>query len=148
MVRAQVNTMFTLSQALEQLPSKEIYMAHFAKVVYDKVVQVIVAEPEFFDTFVDSSPGEWIQTSYNTYGNVHYAPNSQTPDGGVALRGNYAGIGYTYDRKNDVFYAPQPYPSWVLDTNTWLWKAPLDYPADGQQYMWDEPSTSWVLFEG
>ena len=67
-------------------------MGHFAKVVDGKVVQVIVAEPDFFDTFVDSSPGQWIQTSYNTRGNVHYAPDSNEPDGGVALRGNYAGI--------------------------------------------------------
>ena len=54
-------------------------MAHFAKVVDGKVTQVIVAEPEFFNTFVDSSPGEWIQTSYNTRGGVHYDPNTNTP---------------------------------------------------------------------
>jgi hypothetical protein len=95
-------------------------MAHFAKVVDGKVAQVIVAEPEFFDTFVDTSPGTWLQTSYNTRGNVHYGQDGQ-PDGGVALRGNYAGIGYTYDAINDVFYAPDPGAGWVLDTNTWLW---------------------------
>jgi hypothetical protein len=78
-------------------------MGHYAKVLNGKVISVIVAEKEFFDTFVDSSPGEWIQTSYNTRGNVHYGPDGQ-PDGGVPLRANYAGIGYIYDSENDVFY--------------------------------------------
>jgi hypothetical protein len=119
-------------------------MGHFAKVVNGKVAQVIVAEPEFFYTFVDSSPGTWLQTSYNTHGNVHYGQDGQ-PDGGVALRGNYAGIGYTYDSVNDVFYAPQPYPSWVLDTQTYYWEAPVPYPNDGQNYVWDEATESWVL---
>jgi len=118
-------------------------MGHFAKVVDGKVSQVIVAEPDFFDTFVDSSPGQWIQTSYNTRGNVHYAPNSNEPDGGEALRVNYAGIGYTYDNINDVFYAPQPFPSWTLSETTWLWAAPVAYPDDGKMYVWDEVTTSW-----
>ena len=118
-------------------------MGHFAKVVDGKVSQVIVAEPDFFDTFVDSSPGQWIQTSYNTRGNVHYAPNSNEPDGEPALRGNYAGIGYTYDNINDVFYAPRPYDSWVLSHDTWLWEAPVAYPDDGKIYIWDEETTNW-----
>lgn len=118
-------------------------MSHFAKVVNGIVDQVIVAEPEFFDTFVDSSPGEWIQTSYNTRGNVHYGQDGQ-PDGGVALRGNYAGIGFTYDRQNDVFYPPKPFNSWTLDQSTWLWEAPVPYPTDGKPYSWDEATTSWV----
>jgi len=96
-------------------------MSHFAKVVTGRVVQVIVAEPDFFDTFVDSSPGKWVQTSYNTRGNVHYGPDGE-PDGGVALRGNYAGIGYIYDASNDVFYAPQPGDNWTLNTSTWTWE--------------------------
>jgi hypothetical protein len=111
-------------------------MSHFAKILDGKVTQVIVAEPEFFETFVDSSPGQWIQTSYNTYGNQH-------PEG-RPLRGNYAGIGFTYDQVNDVFYAPQPYSSWVLDQTTWLWVAPVAYPTDGEMYRWDEETTSWV----
>jgi hypothetical protein len=122
-------------------------MGHFAKVVDGKVSQVIVAEPDFFDTFVDSSPGQWIQTSYNTRGNVHYAPNSNEPDGEPALRGNYAGIGYTYDNINDVFYAPRPYDSWVLSQTTWLWVAPVTYPDDGKVYVWDEATTSWKEVE-
>jgi hypothetical protein len=110
-------------------------MAHFAKVVDGKVTQVIVAELEFFDTFVDSSPGQWIQTSYNTFGNKH--PENRP------LRGNFAGIGYTYDSVNDVFYAPQPYPSWVLNSS-WIWEAPVPMPTDGKMYGWDEATTSWV----
>ena len=110
-------------------------MGHFAKVVDSKVVQVIVAEPDFFDTFVDSSPGQWIQTSYNTHGNQH-------PEG-RPLRGNYAGIGYHYDPVADIFYAPQPYASWVLSPLTFLWEAPVAMPADGKAYEWDEATTSW-----
>jgi hypothetical protein len=119
-------------------------MGHFAKVLDGRVIQVIVAEASFFDTFVDSSPGSWIQTSYNTRGNTHYGPDGE-PDGGAALRGNYAGVGYTYDHQNDVFYAPQPYGSWTLNQTTWLWEAPVAYPTDGQLYMWDEASVSWKL---
>ena len=105
-------------------------MSHFAKVTDGKVTQVIVAEKEFFDTYVDSTPGEWIQTSYNTRGGVHYGQDGN-PDGGVALRGNYAGIGYTYDRENDVFYAPQPGADWVLNKTTWTWENPnpVETPA-------------------
>lgn len=112
-------------------------MSHFAKVLNGKVTQVIVAEPEFFTTFVDTSPGEWIQTSYNTVGNQH-------TQGGTPLRGNFAGIGYTYDKQNDVFYAPQPYPSWTLNQSTWLWEAPMQHPQDGKKYKWDESTVSWV----
>jgi len=100
-------------------------VTHFAKVLDGKVIQVIVAEPEFFDTFVDSSPGQWLQTSYNTRGNIHYGPDGE-PDGGIALRGNYAGIGFIYDAENDVFYAAQPGPEWVLNTATWLWETPVE----------------------
>ena len=110
-------------------------MSHFAKVVDGKVTQVIVAEADFFNTFEDSSPGVWIQTSYNTHANQH-------PEG-RPLRGNYAGIGFTYDKENDVFYAPQPYASWVLNKDTWLWEAPIPMPTNGI-YQWDEATTSWV----
>jgi hypothetical protein len=112
-------------------------MSHFAKVVDGKVTQVIVAEPEFFTTFVDSSPGEWIQTSYNTVGNQH-------TNGGTPLRGNYAGIGYTYDRTHDVFYAPQPFASWTLNETTWTWQAPVACPTDGKVYEWNETTKNWV----
>jgi hypothetical protein len=111
-------------------------MSHFAKVLDGKVTQVIVAEPEFFETFVDSSPGSWIQTSYNTIGNTHKL-------GGTPLRGNYAGLNFTYDATNDVFYAPQPYPSWTLNQSTWSWEAPTPMPTDEKNYRWDEATTSW-----
>ena len=110
-------------------------MSHYAKVVDGKVVSVIVAEAEFFDTFVDSSPGTWIQTSYRTHGNQH-------PEG-RPLRGNYAGIGYTYDATNDVFIAPKPFNSWVINEDTWLWEAPVAMPDDGKVYEWDEATTNW-----
>ena len=118
-------------------------MAHYAKVLDGTVIQVIVAESDFFNTFVDDSPGIWIQTSYNTRGNVHYGPDGN-PDNGIALRGNYAGIGYTYDIDNDVFYAPKPYNSWILDNNTWMWQSPVPYPNDGKRYSWNEEIINWV----
>jgi len=117
-------------------------MAHWAKCVDGKVVSVIVAEEDFFKTFVDTSPGAWIQTSYNTRGGVHYGADGK-PDGGVALRGNYAGVGYSYDQTHDVFYAPQPFPSWTLNQTSWLWEAPTPMPTDGKPYVWDEPTRAW-----
>jgi hypothetical protein len=114
-------------------------MSHYAKVVDGKVTQVIVAEAEFFDTFVDTSPGTWLQTSYNTHANQH-------PEG-RPLRGNYAGIGYTYDQANDVFYTAQPYASWVLNQTTWSWDAPTPMPQDGKMYAWDEPTVAWKVIE-
>ena len=117
-------------------------MSHYCKVVDGKVSQVIVAEAEFFDTFVDTSPGQWLKCSYNTRGNVHYGQNGQ-PDGGLALRGNYPGIGYHYDPVADAFYAPKPFDSWVLSPKTFLWEAPVAMPADGKSYEWNEATTSW-----
>jgi hypothetical protein len=114
-------------------------MSHFAKVNNGIVEQVIVAEPEFFQTFVDTSPGEWIQTSYNTHGGQH-------PEG-RPLRKNYAGIGYTYDRERDAFIPPKPFASWVLNEDTCLWDAPVAMPDDGGMYQWDESTTSWVAVE-
>jgi hypothetical protein len=111
-------------------------MSHFAKVVDGIVAQVIVAEPEFFQTFVDSSPGEWIQTSYNTHGGQH-------PEG-RPLRKNYAGIGYSYDYVRDAFIPPKPYASWVLNEETCLWDEPIPYPTDGKVYRWDENAQQWV----
>jgi hypothetical protein len=72
--------------------------------------------------------GEWVQTSYND-----------------SFRAHYAGIGYVWDAVNNVFYAPQPYPSWVLNTATWVWDAPVPYPGDGNDYAWDEANEEWVL---
>ncbi len=104
-------------------------MAHFAKVLDGKVVQVIVAEQEFIDTFVDETPGKWIQTSYNTRGGQHLL-------GGTPLRKNYAGIGFSYDKTRDAFIPPQTFPSWTLNETTCLWEAPLTRP--GVNYRWNE----------
>ncbi len=84
--------------------------------------------------------GTWIQTSYNTHGNVHYETDGE-PDGGIALHMNYAGIGYSWDGTG--FASPQPYPSWTLDEN-YVWQPPTPMPDDGSLYEWDEPTTSWV----
>lgn len=121
-------------------------MGHFAKVVDGKVTQVIVAKEDFFQTFVDSSPGQWIKTSYNTRGGIHYEPNSDTPspDQSKSLRKNFAGIGYSYDATLDAFIPPKPYPSWVLDEQTGLWDAPVPMPTEGGPYQWDESTQSWV----
>ena len=115
-------------------------MAHYAKVLEGIVETVIVAEPEFFNNFVDDSPGKWIQTSYNTRGGVHYEPNSNTPssDQSKALRKNYAGIGYTYDKTKDAFIPTQQFSSWTLNNTTCLWEPPISKPSDGKPYLWNE----------
>ena len=121
-------------------------MGHYAKVVDGIVKQVIVAEAEFFDTFVDTTPGNWIQTSYNTYAGKHIL-------GGKPLRYNFAGVGYTYHADADAFSEPQPYASWTLDTSTYTWKAPISYPSDGKDYEWNESAyqadntKGWELIE-
>ena len=101
-------------------------MAHYAKVKNGIVEKVIVAEAEFFDTFVDDSAGEWLETSYNSN-----------------FRKNYAGIGFTYDSVRDAFYQPQPYPSWTLNESTCQWEAPVTYPDDGSEYTWNETDQTW-----
>jgi len=111
-------------------------MSHFAKVFNGVVVQVIVAEPEFFNSFIDTSPGQWIQTSYNTRGGQH-------PEG-RPLRKNFAGIGYTYDSQRDAFIPPKPHASWTLNEETCLWESPVAYPQDNKRYSWDENTVSWI----
>ena len=110
-------------------------MAHFAKVKDGKVIDLIVAEPELFDTFVDTTPGEWIQTSYNTHGGEH-------PEGNP-LRYNFAQIGGWFNRNTDAFYSLQPYPSWTLDTTTYYWIPPQPFPDDGDTYTWNEEAQQW-----
>ena len=110
-------------------------MAHYAKVENGKVTNVIVAEADFFDTFVDTSPGIWVQTSYNTYGGVHNL-------GGTPFRKNYAGVG-TYDATRDAFIAPKPFPSWTLNETTCYWNAPVTKPDDGKIYDWNEDTQAW-----
>lgn len=107
-------------------------MAHFAKIENNIVTQVIVADQDLINLL----DGEWVQTSYNTTGNTHVL-------GGTPLRGNYAGIGFIYDRKNDVFYPPKPFNSWTMDNTSWSWVPPIPKPDDGLEYIWDEPSKTW-----
>jgi hypothetical protein len=126
-------------------------MTYFAKVpqiIEGKglVNDVIRADQEFIDSGLAGDPFVWIQTDYNTRGGIYYIPNTNTPDPdqSKALRANYASIGYTYDAINDVFYAPQPYPSWVISAPTWIWQPPVPYPTDGNVYTWDETTQTWV----
>ncbi len=104
-------------------------MAHFAELDENNIVlRVIVVSDD------------------NTRGGVHYAPNSQTPDDGVALRKNYAGVGSVFDEVRDAFMSPQPYPSWTLDEDTCWWEPPIPRPSSdtGGYYGWDEPTLNWV----
>ena len=120
-------------------------MAHYAFLNMQNIVtEVIVGKDE------TDGPTNWEmhygnireqvckRTSYNTSGGVH-------SEGGVAFRKNYAGIGYTYDETRDAFIPPKPYDSWTLNETTCLWEAPVAYPDDGQQYEWNETTTSWDL---
>ena len=120
-------------------------MGHFAKVSNGIVTRVIVAEADFFNNFVDDSPGQWIQTSYNTRGGVHYQPNTNEPseDQSKALRKNYAGIGYSYDTTKDAFIPPQPFNSWTLNEDACLWDSPVPYPTDDKLYKWNEEILNW-----
>jgi hypothetical protein len=107
-------------------------MAHFAKIVDGIVETVIVADSA---TWCESNlGGTWVQTSYNTFGNIHAL-------GGIPLHKNYAGVGYSWDGIG--FAIPQPFASWVLNTDTYLWEAPIPMPTDGKSYQWDEPTLSW-----
>ena len=113
-------------------------MAHYAKVVNNLVVQVIVAEHNDIVSGTFGDPDRYIQTSYNTIGGVHTS-------GGTPLRKNYAGVGFTYDATRDAFYGPKPYPSWTLNEATCLWNPPTAYPDDGKSYEWNESTTAWDL---
>ena len=124
-------------------------MAHFAILGTDNIVQKVITISNdnaineqtgvnFLKKIFNDNSLIIFQTSYNTYGNKHLL-------GGTPFRGNYAGIGHIYDATNDVFYAPQPYPSWILNKNTWLWEAPIPYPTDGKLYYWDETTKTWIV---
>lgn len=122
-------------------------MGHYAKIVDGKVETVIVAEADFIEMLTSTTSETWIQTSYNTRGGKHYDPITNIEDTSptnIALRKNYAGIGYTYDSDRDAFIPPKPYESWVLNDESCLWNAPIAYPSDGKLYDWDENSKQWV----
>jgi len=116
-------------------------MAHYAKVDQGRVLKVIVADEDYINSFVDTEPGNWIQTSYNTRGGVHIL-------GGTPLRKNFAGVGYTYDAQRDAFIPPKEFNSWVLNETTCLWEAPVPHPnSNGEGYKWNESTQSWDSVE-
>jgi hypothetical protein len=124
-------------------------MSHFAKVCDGVVLNVIVAEPEFFEGFVDTIPGDYIQCSYNTRGGIHYQPNSNDPseDQSKALRKNFPSKGWSYNSTLDAFIPPKTYPSWQLNEETCLWESPTARPVvAGKEFRWDETTTSWVEY--
>tara|TARA_R110002020_G_scaffold470766_2_gene696907 strand:+ start:322 stop:696 length:375 start_codon:yes stop_codon:yes gene_type:complete len=123
-------------------------MAHFAKlgtgniitavhVVSNDVATTEQAGVDFLNNLYKSRD-VWKQTSYNTKGGVHQL-------GGTPFRKNYAGVGYKYDQTRDAFIPPKPYNSWVLNEETCLWEAPVDYPDDDNKYIWNETTQNWDL---
>jgi hypothetical protein len=119
-------------------------MAHYAFLDENNIVtEVIVGKNEGEDgvdweVWYGEFRGQVCKrTSYNTLGNVHI-------NGGIPYRGNYAGIGYTYQADIDAFVPPKPYPSWTLDSNV-VWQAPTAMPNDGKTYSWNEETQAWVM---
>jgi len=123
-------------------------MGHYAQVdENDIVVNVIVADQEFIDSLPNKD--QFIKTSYNTRGGVHYITDTDTPspDQSKALRKNFAGIGHTYRRDLDMFVPPKPFPSWVLDFETGTWKSPVP-KVPGKESLpqyWSESNQEWIL---
>ena len=139
-------------------------MAHFAKLGSNsKIIQVLTLDNKDMlnaDGVEDETVGQqylerhnnwpaqmWIQTSYNTSGGTH-----NSGDNSKAFRGNYAGIGYTWDEDNNIFYPKKPYASWVLNTTDASWHSPIgDAPDDltdeekaaSTRYVWNEDGKSW-----
>lgn len=125
-------------------------MTHFAKLDENNTVIFVVTgrkDSDGKEGEITARTGKvWKQTSYNTRGGIHYNPETGEPsaDQSKALRGNYAGIGFTYDETLDAFIPPKPYESWVLDEATYNWVAPIPYPEDGGEYTWDEDESDWI----
>ena len=131
-------------------------MSHFAKLDENNVVTFVTVgrqEDDGLEAELTARTGDvYRQTSYNTYGGVHYTTDDDgnrfpSEDQSKALRKNYAGIGFTYDEARDAFIPPQPFESWLLDEDTCLWVAPVPYPTDGEAYVWDEDAGDWVAVE-
>jgi hypothetical protein len=119
-------------------------MAHFAKIENGIVTTVIVAEQDFIDSGAVGDPKNWVQTSYNSRGGIHYDPITGEPDARPHLRYNYASIGDVYDAEKDAFYPQQPYESWQLDELTCTWQPPTPIPGPLDQWRWNEKTTQWV----
>lgn len=118
-------------------------MAHFAKINENNIVEwVIVIHNQYEDNgqeYINNKlglAGTWLQTSYNTFGGIHKF-------GGIPIRKNYAGIGFTYDPIKDAFIPKKPFDSWILNNDTCLWEAPIPYPNDGSAYNWNEENLTW-----
>ncbi len=118
-------------------------MAHYAFLDMNNIVTEVIVGKDEGDTntnwelhYQDFRKQVCKRTSYNTHGGVH-------SQGNTPFRKNYAGIGYSYDSSRDAFIPPQPYPSWLLVEDSCLWKAPVDYPDDGERYEWDEENQEW-----
>jgi hypothetical protein len=130
-------------------------MTHFAQISPTEnpnlfmVTNVIVAEQDVINSGLFGDPKTWVQTSYNTRGNVHYGQDGK-PDGGIALRANYAAINGTYKLDDNIFYNPRPIDikgilcnSWTVSAPDWIWKPPIPMPTDGY-YIWDETTQNWI----
>jgi hypothetical protein len=122
-------------------------MAHFAKLDKDNVVTEVHVVNNIEMLAADGSESEVMGVAFLIRWSGGYSNWKQTSYNGK-IRKNYAGIGYVYDATRDAFIPPQPYPSWVLNETTCLWDAPTPMPTDGQRYVWDEPTTSWVVING
>jgi hypothetical protein len=126
-------------------------MSHFAKLDENNIVTFVTVgrqEDDGLEEELNARTGDvYRQTSYNTYGGIHYTDGEPSEDQSKALRGTYAGIGFHYDEDLDIFYPPQPYASWTLNAQTASWEPPVEYPEDGNQYVWNEETTSWDLVE-
>lgn len=125
-------------------------MPHFAKLNKDNIVEIVLVgrvEDDGKEDELTARTGDvYKQTSYNTYGGVHYDSITNQPSDTQhkAFRKNFAGVGFIYDVQRDAFIAPKPFASWVLNENTCCWDAPTPMPQDGKMYKWDEPTTSWI----
>ena len=128
-------------------------MAHFAKLDENNVVVFVTVGRQEDDgkelELTERTGDVYKQTSYNTFGGVHYDPETGEPsaDQTKALRFNYAGVGYSYDPNRDAFIPPRPFESWLLNEATCLWGAPVTYPEDGGYYTWNEESQTWEPVE-
>lgn len=128
-------------------------MSHFAKLDENNVVVFVTVgrqEDDGKEDELTARTGEvYKRTSYNTRGGVHYDQETGEPsaDQSKAFRGTYAGIGFHYSEDLDIFYPPQPYPSWTLNAETASWEPPVPMPEEGGLWVWDEDSTSWVSAE-
>lgn len=131
-------------------------MAHYALIdENNKVVNVIVGIDEA-ELIEGKSPEEWygefhqmrcLRTSYNTVNGKHYSHETGKWSKSRQFRGNFAGVGFTYNEQLDAFLPPKTFESWVLNEEEYMWEAPIPRPDDGNDYLWDEENIQWVLLE-